>query len=520
VKIDVAKVREAAEKDYEKTWVETSRMLLGEGRFFTLAKKGRPHPLNTLVSDVRKTLLELGFTEVIVPIIVDKNEVYAQYGPEAPVILDRVFFLAGLPRPDIGISRKKLTQLQGIVPGFKEVEGLKEVFKRYKRGEVESDNLVETLVQELGIGEAEATRILAAVFPELRELKPIPSDLTLRSHTTAGWFTVLREMLKREPLPLQLFSIGSKFRREQRLDPTHLYDSLTASIVVMAEEFSLEDGRGIAAEILEKLGFKNVQCVRKAATSKYYAQQTEFEVNVTHPKTGQPLEVGDMGFYSPIALSNYGIPYPVFNFGFGLERLLMAVTGEEDIREVVYPYLYRKVTFTDGEIADAVGLIRSPETGEGRKLVELIRDVALKHAGDPTPSKVLVYEGAFLGRTVTVSIHKEEAGKRLLGPAAFNPIVVENGNIVGQLPGKVTRESTQTSFTYLLGIANLSAYEAEQLVKRGGEEAVVEVKIVKSLSDVNLKVTDAVRRYIESTNRRIDVRGPVFITVKVELPHL
>ena len=111
------------------------------------------------------------------------------------------------------------------------------------------------MVNELKIKEEQATSLLNDVFKELKDLKPLPLSMTLRSHTTAGWFGVLSEYQNREPLPIQLFSIGPKYRREQKLDATHLYDSQTASIVIMADEFSVEDGLEVVRQIFAKLGF-------------------------------------------------------------------------------------------------------------------------------------------------------------------------------------------------------------------------------------------------------------------------
>jgi O-phosphoseryl-tRNA synthetase len=39
------------------------------------------------------------------------------------------------------------------------------------------------------------------------------------------------------------------------------------------------------------------------------------------------------------------------------------------------------------------------------------------------------------------------------------------------------------------------------------------VKIVRSGADINIKIDDVAMRYITSTKKKIDIRGPVFITV-------
>ena len=46
----------------------------------------------------------MGFDEAENPIIVDEQEVYRQFGPEAMAVLDRVFYLGGLPRPNVSYN--------------------------------------------------------------------------------------------------------------------------------------------------------------------------------------------------------------------------------------------------------------------------------------------------------------------------------------------------------------------------------------------------------------------------------
>jgi len=513
-KFDTKKIKEQSKKDFEKTWLESSGLIKKEGKFFNLLDKRKEHALFDLIIKLRKILLELGFTEIITPSIVQEQDVRKQYGPEAPIILDRIFFLAGLERPDIGINKKKIQQIKKIVPDFEKIEKLQEIFRDYKKGEIVADDLVEVMVKELKIKEDQSTEIISKVFPEFKKLKPISSELTLRSHTTSLWFPILSEMQKRESLPIQLFSIGQKFRREQKLDPTHLYESWTASFVIMAEEISLEDGKQIVKDFLLKLGFDEAKFVTKKATSKYYAPQTEFEVFVKNPKTGEEVVIGNGGFYNSVALSNYDIPYPVFNFGAGLERILMIKTGSKDIRELVYPYFYEKLEFSDFEIASSIRLMKEPETGEGKVLVNLIAKTAIEHAEDPTPAEILIYKNEFLNKKIEVKFFKEELNKKLLGPAALNPIVIKTGNVIGAIPSQLPENPTRTDFTYILGIANLAAYEIEKAVAEGKKEVLIEVKDAKSLTDVNLQIDDVVKRYIESNNKKIDIRGPIFVWIK------
>lgn len=524
LKFDTKKLRARAEEDYEKAWLESSELIERRGKFFSLQDKSKPHPLQNLIEQARQAFLGLGFTEAVLPILVDKREVQAQYGPESAVILDRIFFLAGQERPDIGISQKKVQEIKKVAPGLEEVKKLQEIFRRYKKGEIDSDNLVEVMVGELGLREEQATEILS-IFPEFKELKPVPMDLTLRSHTTAAWFGILRELQHREPLPLQMFSIGPKFRREQKLDESHLYESWTASIVVMAERMSLEDGEKITRLVLSKFGFDEVKIVQKKATSKYYAPQTESEVFVKHPRTGEYIEIGDVGFYSPVSLSNYDIAHPVFNVGIGLERMLMIKTGETDIRALVFPHLYKSAKFSNEELAATIKLEREPSTEIGKKIAAAIVKTSKQHADEPSPCEFKAYEGEISGKRVVVKVVEPESKTKLIGPAGFNEIYIYDGNVVGVPPkgwekdeflNSVRKKGKATGIVYIEAFAALAANEIERAALRGDRGVKVRVKAAKSLGDVNLKMDEAAQRYVTSNNKRIDIRGPIFTTVAAE----
>ena len=55
-------------------------------------------------------------------------------------------------------------------------------------------------------------------------------------------------------------------------------------------------------------------------------------------------------FSRPFGFSN-DIQYPVFNAGFGIERILMIREGFTDVREAMFPQFYQAVELSDEEIA-------------------------------------------------------------------------------------------------------------------------------------------------------------------------
>jgi O-phosphoseryl-tRNA synthetase len=481
-------------------------------------RKGKTHPIHDIIQESRKVFIDMGFDEIENQIFVPEDDVYKQYGSEAPIILDRCYYLAGLPRPDIGLGKKQMDGIRGINPDF-DIDEFKNILREYRRGSVEGDDLAEEMVNRLRLNMNEALRVIDLI-PEFRSITPVPSKITLRSHMTASWFPTLQAMQETCELPLRLFSTGLRFRREQKVDSTHLRVHYGASCVVMDDSFDINDGKKLSAKILGVMDFRNIKLVRKKATSNYYEKDTEFEVY------SGDIEIADCGMYSGASLSNYGIKCPVFNLGFGLERILLIRNKAGDIREILYPQFYRALELNDEEIAGQVEIDRKPETKDGKKLLRLMKDCAEKHADEDSPCKIQVYDGRFLGGAVKVYLTEKEKNKKLLGPAALNEVYVYQGSVYGipREPGKlgerivdVRDKGTYAGFSCLDAILNLFVSEIEKVV--GGEKGtmVLQVKMAKTPADMNIIIGDVARRFITSQNREIYLKGPVFTAVEVVL---
>src|SRR4030043_2151967 len=323
---DTGEIKAKAKSNFTDAWMATAK-LIPTGTEISWPKKGKPHLVRELIQKSRQILLNLGVDEVESRTLLPDSDVVKQYGPEARVILDRVFYLAELPRPDIGLSAKRIAEIEKIAKGM-DIDKLQTILRNYKRGEIEADNLIEELIAKLGITDYQATELMDKVFPEVKELQPVPTNKTLRSHMTATWFHSLAALQDKAGFPVALFSVGPRYRNEQREDAQHLRVPHSASIVVMDPEMSLDAGSAITKDIMQQYGFSDVKCETKIATSKYYAPGQEQEVFVKHK--GSWLEIADIGMYSPLALANFDIKYPVFNAGFGIERLGMLIYEKED----------------------------------------------------------------------------------------------------------------------------------------------------------------------------------------------
>jgi O-phosphoseryl-tRNA synthetase len=513
---DLDGIKAQARGNFINAWTATAK-LIPTGTEISLARKGEPHLVRELIQKSRQILLDLGFDEVENLTIVPDSDVVKQYGPEARAILDRAFYLAELPRPDIGLSARRIAQLKKIAEDI-DIEKLQTILRNYKKGEIEADNLIEELIAGLGITDYQATELLDKVFPEMKELQPVPSNKTLRSHMTATWFHTLAALQDKAGFPVALFSVGPRYRNEQREDAQHLRVHHSASIVVMDPKMSLDAGRVVTRDIMQQYGFSDIKFETKIATSKYYAPEQEQEVFVKHrarsscPVPGREqeafvkhkgnwLEIADIGMYSPVALANFDIKYPVFNAGFGIERLGMLLYGIDDVRKLAYPQ-FAVVEYSDEEIAQSISYMASPKTARGQKIARAIEETALKHKDEIAPCEF----SAWKDKSIEVKVVEKEAGKRLIGPAGFNEICVANGSIYSD----VVPSGIHTGINYMHAIAMGAAAALEN----SNDNLTYQVKGIRHLSDLNLQIPEVVREHIEGQQKKIRVAGAVFVTIE------
>jgi O-phosphoseryl-tRNA synthetase len=208
------------------------------------------------------------------------------------------------------------------------------------------------------------------------------------------------------------------------------------------------------------------------------------------------------------------------NLGLGVERLALIATEATDIRQMVHPQFFRQ-TFTDFEIAKSVALAQEPQTVTGRALVQILASTARAHHDDPGPCSFLVFDGELEGQPIKVYLEEVEEGAKLCGPACFNEIVVHDGCILG-LPDtekflKTKEEGVSTGISYLHAVLS-EAVAAIEKSTHLGQPVTFQTKMSKLAGDINIKIADHVVRYITDNNKKIDLRGPVFLTVRSELP--
>ena len=97
-----------------------------------------------------------------------------------------------------------------------------------------------------------------------------------------------------------------------------------------AEDLSVRDLMGTFTEFYEQFGITGIQF------KPHYNPYTEpsFELFGRHPETDELIEIGNSGLFRDEVLRPLGVDCDVMAWGLALERLMMLVTGAEDIRDV------------------------------------------------------------------------------------------------------------------------------------------------------------------------------------------
>jgi O-phosphoseryl-tRNA synthetase len=394
-------------------------------------------------------------------------------------------------------------------------ERLRETLHAYKKSEIDGDELTIELAKVLGVDDALVVHILEAVFPEFRALVPESSRSTLRSHMTSGWFMTLGAIWEHTPMPIRLFSVDRCFRREQAEGPTRLMTYHSASCVVAGEDITNEEGKAVSMALLSAFGYTDFRFQPDEKRSKYYMPDSQTEVYARHPVHGW-VEVATFGMYSPSALAEYGIGVPVMNLGLGVERLAMIAYNSNDVRQLCFPQFFPRI-LTDQEIARAVRLREEPFSTEGKKLATSIAYVAAANATAQGPCSFDAWEGILGDTRVKVTVEEPESNAKLCGPACSNEIFIHNGSILGVPDSEkwkqVRTEGISTGITYLSAVAALAAARIEEAA-RCRNSTVIQVKMAKLPSDINLKIDEFAMRAVTDNNKKVDVRGPVFLSVR------
>jgi phenylalanyl-tRNA synthetase alpha chain len=154
--------------------------------------------------------------------------------------------------------------------------------------------------------------------------------LALRGHTTSLTARYLSGVAGEEvEPPARYFSVEKAYRNDT-LDATHLLEFFQIEGWVMADDLSVRDLMGTFREFYSQFGITDLEF--KPTYNPY--TEPSFELFGRHPETGELIEIGNSGIFRPEMLEPLGVEADVMAWGLALERLLMLVTGFEDIRDV------------------------------------------------------------------------------------------------------------------------------------------------------------------------------------------
>ncbi len=154
--------------------------------------------------------------------------------------------------------------------------------------------------------------------------------LALRGHTTSLSARHLAGEARGDLEPPQRFFSVEKAYRNDTIDATHLLEFFQIEGWVMAESLSVRDLMGTFTEFYEHFGITDIEF------KPHYNPYTEpsFELFGVHPETDELMEIGNSGIFRPEMLEPLGVDCDVMAWGLALERLMMLVSGAEDIRDV------------------------------------------------------------------------------------------------------------------------------------------------------------------------------------------
>ncbi|QLC49044.1 O-phosphoserine--tRNA ligase [Methanolobus zinderi] len=538
MRFDPEEIKKKASEDFDSTWNAGKEFVkktgLNEQYPHLSLNYGKPHPIYETISRLRQAYLRMGFEEMMNPLIVDEREVHKQFGHEALAVLDRCYYLAGLPRPNVGISDECISDIKCILGDVsdEDIEVIRKILHSYKKGDVEGDDLIPEISSAINVSDALVVEMIDQVFPEFKELVPQSTKRTLRSHMTSGWFISLSSLQERSRPPFNLFSIDRCFRREQEEDAARLMTYYSASCVIMDEDVTVDHGKAVAQSLLSQFGFEKFMFRPDEKRSKYYVPDTQIEVFAYHPqlvgsKTKYSdgwVEIATFGIYSPTALAQYGISCPVMNLGLGVERLAMILYNATDIRSLIYPQIaqYTEWNMSDDELAKMIYVEDVPDTAAGMDIAEAIVATCEENGSTPSPCEFTAWEGKVGEKTVKVSVIEPEENTKLCGPAVFNEVVVFENDILGVPDNKkwkkaMENHSARTGVRFLDSFASKAARDIEEAVANGESEVETRVRIVKVPSEINICLEPLANRYITGKKKKIDIRGPVFTTVRATI---
>lgn len=258
--------------------------------FAPLIRPGKRHVLGAYIERIRRIFLSMGFTEIAGDFVQPAFWVFdALFTPQdhpARDLLDTFYVVRPekLPLPEDDIVRK-------VAEAHESGGGTGSTGWGYRWDRTEAERAV------------------------------------LRPHTTP---VTLRHLADHPHPPQKAFIIGRNFRRDA-IDWKHLPEFHQIEGVVMEQGANLAQLMGTVEEFYRRLGFTDV--IFRPGYFPYTEPSMEPEGRLPD---GRWLELGGSGIFRPEVTTPLGIEAPVLAWGLGLERVIMAIEGIMDIRQLYF----------------------------------------------------------------------------------------------------------------------------------------------------------------------------------------
>ncbi|MCP8307471.1 MAG: phenylalanine--tRNA ligase subunit alpha [archaeon] len=249
---------------------------------------GKKHPVQRFIDEVREAFISLGFEEILGPII-----------QPAFWNFDALF-----------------------VPQDHPARDMQDTFylSKIKETKIASSDLIEKVSRVHIDGGDTGSRGWRYNWI-LDEAK----RLVLRTHTTA---VTVKYLADNKVSEAKVFSVDKVFRNE-KLDPKHLAELHQIEGIVVGKKVTLRDLMGILSEFYKILGLKKVKF-----WPTYFPYTEPSLQSIVYVEGFGWMELCGMGIFRPEVTLPLGIKNPVLAWGGGLERVIMARLGVDDIREL------------------------------------------------------------------------------------------------------------------------------------------------------------------------------------------
>lgn len=267
---------------------------------------GKPHPLQRVIASTRRAFLEMGFEEIVSPMVESAfwnfDALFQPQDHPAREMQD-TFYLAAPARIDLPEDR--------------------DLVERVRRTHEDGGE-----TGSLGWGPGwKPERAMAAV---------------LRTHTTAA---TVRALAAQPRPPRKVFTVGRVFRREA-IDYKHLPLFHQVDGIIIDEEATFASLLGTLTAFYHKMGFSKVEL----RPGFFPYTEPSVEVFLWVDAKQDWFEMGGAGIFRPEVTEPLGCRVPVLAWGLGLERLAMLL---HDVLEM------RKLYLTDLAWLKEVPLCRS-----------------------------------------------------------------------------------------------------------------------------------------------------------------